>query len=555
MSRCMSEFCVSATMQFMEAQRTDHGSVQSSDPHKQQRAAAAAFTVVCEQVGDLIISRLPVRELVRFLSVCKALRACGDANRVFIHSKYFRRKQLEARVTTDWYFPTSRVRGPKSVTHGLEMGAWVGLHHPSNHVLSLPSFTFLPFSLESMVMMTAAGGPVCFQKLPPASFDPAVHVSSGAASFEPPMRYRTYDFIVCNPLTKKWRTLPSITPIAADLSLLKMLVADPKNYSQEYDFLLLGRDVSWKYSSSQHTWESGHHHHTVRNSNESQPTAITASTTTAAGHGKFVNGSGGSTIFKGRLYCLSNRSTTYLPGRQLHAIHQFDLQTLTWLDDLVWSGHLGATAPIKTVLHPYVGVQPASRPLQPESLLNPQLVVCAGILFAVLPVLELNAYCPDSLNNPLTSRAARHDIHRSWQEIISEDQNIYRAGLRFRIFNLLEEPETSEALESHERSMCTVAGEFNQRDYYAEMPADMDLPAGPLPGQRISPSQLWFSCTAKDGKIWMAASKQLISYDVQTNCWESKALIDPRLTDKEHVFPHAYLHNKFPMELNFTAIP
>jgi hypothetical protein len=27
------------------------------------------------------------------------------------------------------------------------------------------------------------------------------------------------------------------------------------------------------------------------------------------------------------------------------------------------------------------------------------------------------------------------------------------------------------------------------------------------------------------------------------------------LTDKEHVFPHAYLHNEFPMELNFTAIP
>jgi hypothetical protein len=27
------------------------------------------------------------------------------------------------------------------------------------------------------------------------------------------------------------------------------------------------------------------------------------------------------------------------------------------------------------------------------------------------------------------------------------------------------------------------------------------------------------------------------------------------LTEKEHVFPHAYLHNEFPMELNFTAIP
>jgi hypothetical protein len=193
----MSEFCISATVQFLEAERTDHGSIQSYDPDKQQRAATAAFTVVCEEVGDLIIAKLPVRDLVRTLSVCKALRACGDANRVLIHSKYFRRKQLETRVTpvTDWYFPTSRVGGPKSVTHGLEMGAWVGLHHPSNHVLSLPSFTFLPFSLGSMVMMTAAGGLVCFQKLPPGSFDPAVHVSSGATSFEPPKRYRTYDFI------------------------------------------------------------------------------------------------------------------------------------------------------------------------------------------------------------------------------------------------------------------------------------------------------------------------------------------------------------------------
>jgi hypothetical protein len=211
---------------------------------------------------------------------------------------------------TDWYFPTSRVGGEKSVTNGLEMWAWVGLHHPSNHVLSLSSFTFLPFSLKSMLMMTVARGLVCFQKLPPASFDPTVHVSSGTAGLEVSTRYWTFDFIICNPLTRKWRRLPSITPIGANLSLLKLLVADPKNYSQEYDFLLLGRDVSWKYSSSQHTWESVDHHHKEWNSSELQPTATT---TTAAAHGKFVNGYGGSAIFKGRLYCLSISSTTYLP--------------------------------------------------------------------------------------------------------------------------------------------------------------------------------------------------------------------------------------------------
>ncbi len=318
-------------------------------------------------------------------------------------------------------------------------------------------------------------------------------------------------------------------------------MVDPKNYSQEYDFLLLGQDVSWKYSSSQHTWESVDHHHTIWNSSELQPNATTATTTTAPGHGKFVNGSSGSTIFKGKLYCLSISSTTYLPQRQLHAIHQFDLQTLTWLDDMVWSRHLGATDPIKTLPHPYVGAQPATTPLQPESLLNPQLVVCASTLFIVLPVLELNTFRSDYLNNPFTSRATRDNIHGSWQEIISKHQNIYRVGFRFRVFNLLEVPETPEALESHE-SMCTVA-EFNQRDYYAEMPTDIDLPAGPLPGHKISPLQLWFSCTTKDGKIWMATSKQLISYDMQRNCWESKPLLDPCLTYKEHVFPHACIMN------------
>jgi hypothetical protein len=184
----MSEFCISAAVQFMEAERIDHGSVQSYDPDVQQRVTAAAFTVVCEEVGDLIFAKLPVRDLIKTISVCKALRACGNANCGLIHSKYFRRKQLEMRVTevTDWYFLTSRVGGAKSVTNGLEMGAWVGLHHPSNHVLSLPSFTFLPFSLKSMAMMTAAGGFVCFQKLPPASFDPTVHASSGATSLELP---------------------------------------------------------------------------------------------------------------------------------------------------------------------------------------------------------------------------------------------------------------------------------------------------------------------------------------------------------------------------------
>jgi len=360
--------------------------------------------------------------------------------------------------------------------------------------------------------VAASGGLVCFQKLPPGSiFDPAAYVSSHGVILQPPKPYRTYEFIICNPLTKKWRRLPSITPIAANLSLLKLLVADPKNYSHEYDFLLLGRDFSWKYSSSQHTWESGDHRHSVWNSSQSQPTATT---TTAAGHGEFMNGSGGSTIFKGRLYCLSTRSTTNGPRRQLHAIHQLDLQTLTWLDDLIWSRHLGATAPIKIIPNRDVGEQPPTRPLQPNSLLNPQLVVCAGTLFAVLPVLELNPYLSDCLNNPFISREY---IPRTWQEIMSKQENMHREGLRFRIFNLLEVPETPE---SHE-SMCTAA-EFKQRDYYAEMPAHMDLPTGPLPGQRISPSQLWFSCTAKDDKIWMATAKQLISYDVQRNCWESK---------------------------------
>ncbi len=142
------------------------------------------------------------------------------------------------------------------------MGAWMGLHQPSSGVLTLSLFTFLPFSLESMVMVAAPGRLVCFQKLPPGSiFDPAAYVSSHGASLQPPKPYRTYDFIICNPLTKKWRRLPSITPIAANISLLKLLVADPKNYSQEYDFLLLGREISWKYSSSQHTWESGDHRH------------------------------------------------------------------------------------------------------------------------------------------------------------------------------------------------------------------------------------------------------------------------------------------------------
>ncbi len=81
MSRCMSEFCISATVQVMEAEQTDHGSVQSYDPDAQRHTAAAAFTVVCEEVGDLIIARLPVRDLIWTLSVCKALRAFGlDVN-------------------------------------------------------------------------------------------------------------------------------------------------------------------------------------------------------------------------------------------------------------------------------------------------------------------------------------------------------------------------------------------------------------------------------------------------------------------------------------------
>ncbi len=263
-----------------------------------------------------------------------------------------------------------------------------------------------------------------------------------------------------------------------------------------------------------------------------------------------MNGSGGSTIFKGRLYCLSTRSRTNRPRCQLHAIHQLDLQSLTWLDDLVWLRHLGAIALIKTIPNPNVGEQLHTKPLQPNSLLNPQLVVCAGTLFAVLLVLELNPHRSDCLNNPFTSKTARKYIPRTQLKVITEQENIYREGLRFRIFNLLE---VTKSPKSHE-SMC-IAAEFNQRDYYAEMSAYMDLPIGLLPGQRTSPSQLWFSCTAKDDKIWMATATQLISYKLQRNCWETKPLLDLRLTYKEHFLPHASLHNAYPMELNFIVIP
>jgi hypothetical protein len=44
-------------------------------PDLQQRAAPAFDTVVCEELGDLIMARLPVRDLVRTRSVCKYLRA------------------------------------------------------------------------------------------------------------------------------------------------------------------------------------------------------------------------------------------------------------------------------------------------------------------------------------------------------------------------------------------------------------------------------------------------------------------------------------------------
>jgi hypothetical protein len=71
----------------MEPEWTNHGSVQSYDPDVPQRVVAAAFTVVCEEVGDLIIVRLLVRDIIRTTSVCKALRACGDANHLLIHSK------------------------------------------------------------------------------------------------------------------------------------------------------------------------------------------------------------------------------------------------------------------------------------------------------------------------------------------------------------------------------------------------------------------------------------------------------------------------------------
>jgi hypothetical protein len=113
MFRGMSKFCISATVEFMEVEGTDDESVDSNDPvhfmevkgtdhesvdiddlvhfmevegtdHESdesddpdvQQCAALAFTVVCEELGDLIIARLPVRDLSRTRSVCKYLRAC-----------------------------------------------------------------------------------------------------------------------------------------------------------------------------------------------------------------------------------------------------------------------------------------------------------------------------------------------------------------------------------------------------------------------------------------------------------------------------------------------
>lgn len=181
-----------------------------------------------EQVMFHVQTWLPARELVRTALVCRQWR--NWQRLILTDENYFARGfRPSASVLQDWYFPTTlctriRIKPPTP--------QWFGVYHSTElPYLRLPDITFLPAPPEVYHTVSSAGGLLWLQQ--------------GDAD--------SNTYIVCNPLTRKWKQLPPCpAPKGRYSSHLEHMLMDET--SKSYKVYIISGDYVCAYTSAGENW-------------------------------------------------------------------------------------------------------------------------------------------------------------------------------------------------------------------------------------------------------------------------------------------------------------
>ncbi|KAG0624274.1 hypothetical protein M758_3G235900 [Ceratodon purpureus] len=217
---------------------SDSSSADDSEPSRQtiracRSSACSSASLGC--VADLVFWYLPVRTLVRCKVLSKEWRAWCEKNLVQIAKE---RRKDESKL--DWYFPLAFEHRKHVRQRGGLPGSWTwkwyGVHQGTKEQHPLVGFDFLPgFSLSrsDYALQAVSGGLVVLAKLN--------------------LRNKDFDYIVCNPLSKKWKMLPRHADcVGRRLDTRTVLVS--KDLPNEYMVIRLSYYCIDVYTSSNEQW-------------------------------------------------------------------------------------------------------------------------------------------------------------------------------------------------------------------------------------------------------------------------------------------------------------
>ncbi|KAG0559673.1 hypothetical protein KC19_10G122300 [Ceratodon purpureus] len=221
---------------------SDSLSADDSEPSDRQTiracrsSACSSASLGC--VADLVFWYLPVRTLVRCKVLNKEWRAWCKRNLVQIIKE---RRKDESKL--DWYFPLAFENRKHVRRRGGFPGSWTwtwyGMHHGTKEQHPLVGFDFLPgFSLSrsDYALQAVSGGLVVLAKLNP--------------------RNKDFEYIVCNPLSKKWKMLPRHANCVSRLLCIEDTRTELvlKDLPNEYMVVRLSYECIDVYTSSNQQW-------------------------------------------------------------------------------------------------------------------------------------------------------------------------------------------------------------------------------------------------------------------------------------------------------------
>lgn len=270
-----------------------------------------------EDVMFRVQTWLPARPLVRMALVCKQWRNWQRS--ILTDENYFQRGfRPSYSVLQDWYFPTTLCTRMRIKPPTLQ---WAGVHHSTGlQFQKLPDITFVPVPPEVYHTVSSAGGLLWLQQ---------GEVDSN-------------NYIVCNPLTKKWKRLP---PCPAP----RMMFARPLEHmlidesSESYKLYVISENYVCEYTSAGQEWSPVWWFERPRTSRCVYSSIIT----------------------EGFVYSLEE------VGYRHSVVEVFDIHAKLWRSDMIYTL-------FDERMHHQI--------FEGNETYSPSLVVCWGAIYAIVPV-------------------------------------------------------------------------------------------------------------------------------------------------------------------------